>query len=322
MRLLFAAAVSALSLVLPFATANAQPYPNRPIKVIVPYGPGGVDVQLRLAQTFMESSLGQRLVIENRPGAGAIVGTTAVRNAPADGYTLLFTGTSALSVVPHMRRVQYSTDDFVPIGNLTGTALVVVTREGAPYKSIAELIAYAKQNPGKVNMASSGVGTTTHMIGEALQVAAGIKFTHVPYTGMGQSISGMLSGTADLSIGIPSAFMAQIKAGALRAIATTGNKRSEFLPEVPTLKDAGVNLVEETKFGLLAPKGLEPSVVNTLATALRTAGQSKEFAEKMRAMNITPFYLDSAGLAAALRQEDQHWSALLKRPEFKDIVEK
>lgn len=322
MRLCLAAAVSALSLVLPFSTANAQKYPDRPVKVIVPYGPGGVDVQMRVAQPFMEAALGQRLVIENRPGAGAILGTTAVRNAAPDGYTLLFTGTSALSVVPHMSKVQYKMDDFVPIGNVTGTALVVVVREGAPFKSVPELIAYAKQNPGKINMGSSGVGTTTHMIGEAMQLAAGIKFTHIPYTGMGQTIAGMLSGGTDISIGIPGAFMAQIKAGALRAIATTGDKRSEFLPDVPTLKESGVKLVEETKFGLLAPKGVDPDAVNKLAGALKAAIQGKEFAEKMRAMNITPYYLDSAGLSDTLRQEDEHWAAMLKRPEFKAMIEK
>ena len=321
MRMFLAAALSALSLLAPFSSANAQPYPNHTIKIIVPYGAGGVDVQMRLAQPFMEATLGQRLIIENRPGAGAILGTLAVRNSPADGYTLLFTGTSALSVVPHMKKVQYTMDDFIPIGNLTGTALAVVARENAPYKTIQELIAYAKQNPGKVHFASSGVGTTTHMIGEALQVATGVKFTHVPFTGMAQSISGMLSETADISIGIPSAFMGQIKAGSLRAIATTGNKRSEFLPDAPTLKEAGVNLVEETKFGLLAPKGVPASAINTLANALKIAVQTKEFSDKMRASNITPFYLDSAGFASALRQEDELWASLLKRPEFRAIIE-
>ncbi len=321
MRFFFATALSAFSLFLPFATASAQTYPDRPIKVIVPYGSGGVDVQMRLAQTFMEPLLGQRLVIENRPGAGAIMGTSAVRNAAPDGYTLLFTGTSALSVIPHMKRVTYKMDDFVPIGNLTGTALALVSRSSAPYKTLAELISYAKQNPGKVNMGSTGVGTTTHMVGEALQLAAGIKLTHIPYTGNAQVISGLLSGSVDVFIGIPGSFMPQVNAGTLRALATTGNLRSEFLPDAPTLKETGLNVVEETKFGLLAPKGLNASAVNKLANALKVAVQGKEFVDKMRASYVTPHYLDSAGFVDALRQEDAHWSAMLKRPEFQALVE-
>ena len=321
MRLRLAAVLSALTLFLPFSNVGAQTYPDRPIKIIVPYGAGGVDVQLRLAQAFMEPLLGQRLVIENRPGAGAIMGTSAVRNANPDGYTLLFTGTSALSVIPHMKRVTYTMDDFVPIGNLTGTALALVARADAPYKTLAELIDYAKQNPGKVNMGSTGVGTTTHMIGEALQLTAGIKFTHIPYTGNAQVVGAMLSGSTDVFIGIPGSFMSQVNAGTLRALATTGSVRSEFLPQAPTLKESGLNVVEVTKFGLLAPKGLTPSAVNKLANALKVAVQGKEFVDKMRASYITPHYLDSAGFVEALRQEDKYWSAMLSRPEFQALVE-
>ena len=196
MRRYLTAALSALTLVLPFAPASAQTYPDKPIRIIVPYGPGGVDGQMRLAQPFMEPLLGQVLVIENRPGAGAIVGTTAVRNAAPDGYTLLFTGTSALSVVPHMKKVPYKMDDFIPIGTLSATSLIVVAPVGAPFKTLAEMIAYAKKNPGKLNYGSSGVGTTIHMVGLALQVGAGIEFTHVPYTGMAQTVAGM-------SVGVP-----------------------------------------------------------------------------------------------------------------------
>jgi tripartite-type tricarboxylate transporter receptor subunit TctC len=319
-RYLFAT-LSALSLVLPFSTASAQTWPDKPIRVIVPYGPGGVDGQLRLAQPFIEPLLGQVLLIENRAGAGAIVGTTAVRNAAPDGYTLLFTGTSALSVIPHMRKVEYRMDDFVPIGTLSATSLIVVAPTGAPFKTLAEAIAYAKKNPAKLNYGSSGVGTTIHMVGLALQVSGGIEFTHVPYTGMAQTITGMLSGGTHLTIGIPSAFMGQVKGGTLRVIGSTGNQRSEFVPDAPTLKEAGLNVVEETKFGLLAPKGTPASVVSKVANALNTAVQNKEFVGKMRGGFVTPLFLDQAAFAATLRQEEEYWSAMLKRPQFKSVLE-
>ena len=321
MRLVLAAALSALSLVFPFGTASAQTYPDRPIKIIVPYGPGGSDVQMRLAQPFMTQLLGQPLVVENRPGGGATMGTAAVHNANPDGYTLLFTGTAPLTVSPHMRKLPYKMDDFIPIGNVTGTALVVVARADAPFKSLAELMAYAKQNPGKVNMASNGIGTTTHIVGEALQLVGGVKFTHIPYTGLAQVVAAMLNGSADFVIGIPGSFMTQIKAGALRALATTGNARSEFVPEVPTLKESGLNVVEETKFGLLAPKGVAPAAVSKLTTALKAAVQSKEFVDRMRSNFVTAVYLDPAGFTDALRQEDEYWSAMLKRPEFRALVD-
>jgi tripartite-type tricarboxylate transporter receptor subunit TctC len=319
-RYLFAT-LSALSLVLPFATASAQTWPDKPIRVIVPYGPGGVDGQLRLAQPFIEPLLGQVLLIENRAGAGAIVGTTAVRNAAPDGYTLLFTGTSALSVIPHMRKVEYKMDDFVPIGTLSATSLIVVAPTGAPFKTLAEAIAYAKKNPAKLNYGSSGVGTTIHMVGLALQVSGGIEFTHVPYTGMAQTITGMLSGGTHLTIGIPSAFMGQVKGGTLRVIGSTGNNRSEFVPDAPTLKEAGLNVVEETKFGLLAPKGTPAAVVSKVANALNTAVRNKEFVDKMRGGFVTPLFLDQAAFAATLRQEEEYWSAMLKRPQFKSVLE-
>ena len=321
MRRYLSAALCALSLVLPFATASAQTYPDKPIRIIVPYGPGGVDGQMRLAQPFMEPLMGQVLVIENWPGAGAIVGTTAVRNAAPDGYNLLLTGTSALSVVPHMKKVPYKMDDFIPIGTLSATSLIVVAPVTAPFKTLAEMITYSKQNPGKLNYGSSGVGTTIHMVGLALQVGAGIEFTHIPYTGMAQTIAGMLSGGTDLTLGIPSAFMGQVKGGTLRVIATTGSKRSEFVPDAPTLKEAGLNVVEETKFGLLAPKGTPAAVVSKVANALSTAVQKKEFVDKMRGGFVTPLYLDQAAFAATLRQEEEYWSAMLKRPQFKSVLE-
>src|SRR5215213_5942482 len=143
----------ALALVLASGMAAAQEFPTHPVRVIVPYGPGGVDLQVRAMAPTLARILGQQVVIENREGGGAVIGTNAVKNATPDGYTILFTGTSALAVVPHLRKsVGYSLDDFAPIGNATGTPLVIAVRADAPYKTLKELVAYAKANPGKINM--------------------------------------------------------------------------------------------------------------------------------------------------------------------------
>lgn len=316
------AMVMAIVLAIASPCAFSQAYPDRPIKVIVPYGPGGTDVQMRLAAPFMSKELGQPIVVENRAGGGATVGTTLVKNSAPDGYTLLFTGTSALSVVPHMKNVQYSMDDFLPIGTLTGTALIVVSRTDAPFKTLKELIAYARANPGKINLGSSGVGTTTHMIGEALQITAGVTFTHIPHTGMGQVVAAMMNGSADMMIGVPSAFMATIRAGKLLGLATLGNARSEFLPEAPTAKEAGFDLVEETKFGLLAPKGTPAAVHQRLVAALKTAVESPEFIDKMKSNFVTSLYMTPERFAQALREEESFWVGLLKRPELRSLVEK
>ena len=315
---LFAATVLALSA----SQAYAQTYPDRPIKIIVPYGPGGTDMQMRLAAPFMSKQLGQPIVVENKAGGGATIGTTLVRNSPPDGYTLLFTGTSAVSVVPQMKSVKYTANDFVPIGTLTGTALIVVSRTDAPFKTLAEMIAYARANPGKINMGSSGVGTTTHMIGEALQITAGVRFTHVPHTGMGQVIAAMMNGSADMMIGVPSAFVANIRAGKLLGLATLGTGRSEFVPAAPTAREVGFNLVEETKFGLLAPKGISDQVKQRLTDALKTAVTSPEFIEKMRSSSVTALHMTPDQFAQAIRDEEKYWGAMLSRPELRGLKEK
>jgi tripartite-type tricarboxylate transporter receptor subunit TctC len=298
-------------------------WPERPIRIIVPYGPGGSDAVIRMVGPDMSKLLsGQPLVVENRPGGGATVGTLAVRNSPPDGYTLLYTGTAPLTVSPHMRPLGYKLDDFAPIGNLTATALIVVARADAPYKTINELIEFAKANPTKVNFGSSGVNTTTHIVGEVFQVAAAVRFTHVPYNGGAQQVAALLSGSADVVIGIPGAYMAQINAGKARGLASTGLKRSPFLPSGPSLKsEMGLDVIEETKFGLLAPRGVPPEVIDTLAKALQASAMSEEFQSKMRSSFTTPHYLNPAEFAAALAQEDKYWRTMLARPEFKSLKE-
>ena len=302
------------------AAAHAA-WPDRPIRIIVPYGPGGSDAQIRLVTPQMQKILGQPFVVENRAGGGATIGTAAVKASAPDGYTLLYTGTAPLTIVPHMRPLSYKLEDFQPIGNVTGTALIVVARADAPYKTMKELIDYAKANPTKVNFASNGVGTTTHIVGEVLQLAAGIKFTHVPHTGLAQVVGALLNQSSDLVIGIPGSFVSQINAGKLRALASTGNSRSPFLPNAPSLKaDMGLDVIEETKFGLLAPKGTPPEVVDALAKALQVS-MNEEFQSKMRGSFITPHYLNPQEFAAALDKENKYWQGMFARPEFKSLKE-
>jgi tripartite-type tricarboxylate transporter receptor subunit TctC len=319
-RLLEAAA--AILLALACAAAHAV-WPERLIRIIVPYGPGGSDAQIRLLAPDMSKLLGgQPIIVENRPGGGATVGTLAVRNSAPDGYTLLYTGTAPLTVSPHMRPLGYKLDDFAPIGNVTATALLVVARADAPYKTVTELIAYAKANPGKVNFASNGVGTTTHIVGEVFQLAAGVKFTHVPFTGGAQQVAALLSGTSDLLIGIPSSYMSQINAGKARGLASTGTKRSPFLPGAPSLKgEMGLDVIEETKFGLLAPKGVPAEVIDALAQALQAGVTAEDFQSKMRNAFTTPLYLNPAEFAAALAQENKYWQGMFARPEFRSLKE-
>jgi tripartite-type tricarboxylate transporter receptor subunit TctC len=313
--------LAAIGLAVACSAAQAA-WPERPIRIIVPYGPGGSDAQIRLVTPNMQKILGQPFVVETRPGGGATVGTAAVRASAPDGYTLLFTGTAPLTVAPHMRPLSYKLEDFQPIGNVTGTALIVVARADAPYKTIGELIEYAKANPTKVNFASNGVGTTTHIVGEVLQLAAGVKFTHVPHTGLAQVVASLLSQSSDLVIGIPGSFVAQIGAGKLRALASTGNARSPFLPAAPSLKaDLGLDVIEETKFGLVAPKGVPPEIIDALAKALQSSMKDEEFVSKMRNSYITPHYLNPREFAAELEKENKYWQAMFARPEFRSLKE-
>src|SRR5687768_12111017 len=227
------------------SAAVAQDYPTRPVRVVVPYGPGGVDLQVRAMAPTLARILGQQVVIENREGGGAVIGTNAVKIAAPDGYTVLFTGTSALAVVPHLRKnVGYSIDDFAPLGNATGTPLVVAVRADTPYKTLQELVAYAKGNPGKINMGTAGPGTSTHMAGEAFQVAAGINFTHIPFKGVGAATQAILGGNSDIVFGLPGVMAPHVAAGKLRILASMGPSRTEFAPDAPTLKESGYDVVE------------------------------------------------------------------------------
>jgi tripartite-type tricarboxylate transporter receptor subunit TctC len=301
---------AALALALP---AAAQDWPAKPIRVIVPYAPGGTDQQIRAMAPTLQKILGQPLVIENKAGAGAALGAAFVKDSAPDGYTVLYTGNGALTVVTNMRKQSYSLDDFVAIGNVTGTPFVVAAKPGAPFKTIQEMVAYAKANPDKVTYGSAGAGTTTHMAGEAIAAAAGIKIVHVPYQGIGPAVASILGGNVDMVIGLPSAIMPHVAGGRLVAIASTGPAQIELLKGIPTLKESGIDVIDVTKFGMLAPKGTPPAVTQKLAAALREATASPEFADLMRKSYNSIMYMEPEQFRSTLQTEDRYFKGLIDR---------
>ena len=291
---------------------TAQDYPNRAIRVLVPYAPGGTDHQMRVLAPTFSKLLGQPIVVENREGGGATIGAIAVKTAVPDGYTLLYTGSGALTVAPHMRKgVPYTHEDFTPIGNVTGTSFILTARPDLPYKTVGELIAYARANPGKVNYGSAGIGTTTHTTAAALDSAAKAPMTHVPFQGIGPAVRGLLGGQVDIAIGLGSAIMPQVNAGKLLGLASTGTQRTEFLPNAPTLREAGFDVVEVTKFGLFGPRGMPDAVVQRLVSVLAEAVKAPEFIDLARKTFNSVLYLPPAELRAVVDSESRYFRKLV-----------
>ena len=312
MRSLWKGAIVLSALVLTGSSAVAQ-YPDRPIRVISPYAPGGLDLQIRTLEPSLRAILGQPLVLESRGGAGAALGSAAVARAPNDGYTLLFAGTQAITLAPNLRKVTYDASDFEPIGTATGTEIVVAARANAPFASLTEMVSYARANPGKINMATSGFGSATHLVGERIQAAAGIKFTHVPFKGLGESVLATVGGATDIVLGFAAPMIGQVTAGNLRLITTTGSERSEFFPEVPTLHESGIDVVEIARVSLLAPKDTPHAIRQRLEQAFATAVQAPAFEAEMRKTWTKRAYLSAEETRRFLATESAFWASFLKQ---------
>lgn len=291
----------------------AQNYPSQPIKILVPYAAGGADLQIRALQPMLTKELGGVIIVENQAGAGGQLAASAVATAPANGYTLLFSGGGPVLILPMIRKLSYSLDSFAPIANITATPLLVVTKANVPYTTIKDLLSYAKQNPGAINYASSGVGTTPHIVVESLQTAADIKMTHVPFQGIGPAIAAMLGGTIDVYVGIPGSLLAPVKEGKLQVLASTGTSRSEFAPQVPMLREVGLDVVEATRFALFAPKQTPEPILQKLSAAVRAAVNAPEYVENMHKMYTTVAYMPPAETASAFTQDATVYKRILTR---------
>jgi tripartite-type tricarboxylate transporter receptor subunit TctC len=258
------ASASIASLSLLFSSyATAQGYPNRPVKVIVPFATGAAsDTIARMISDRLSSAVGQTFVVENRPGAGGTIANEVVAKAPADGYTLLIS-TAALPISAVMYRgLKYDTAKFSSITVFTHSPLAFVANPGLPFKTVPEFIAYAKANPGKVNFGSLGLGTSHHVTGEKLKLEAGIDMAHVPYKGSGAAHTDLMGGQIQVMFDNLVALLPNIKAGKLRPLAVTSLKRQALLPDVPSLSEAGVKDFEALAwFGMVAPQGTPKDII-------------------------------------------------------------
>jgi tripartite-type tricarboxylate transporter receptor subunit TctC len=273
MRLL---AVVALPALLVAGVAHGEDYPSRPIRVIVPFSPGGaVDGPMRLIAQALGTRLGQPVVVENKPGAGATIGTDVVAKAAPDGYTLLLASqTNAISATLYSKLPFDPIADFTPITLIGREPGVVVVNPAVPAKTLQEFIAYVKEHPGKVDFASSGNGSGQHLFAALLASKTGMKMNHVPYRGSGQATTDLLAGVVSMAIPGTAGVVGHIRAGKLRALAVTGAARSPQLPDVPTVMESGVPGYEAYVWmGLLAPKGTPAAVVERLNRDVAVLGE-------------------------------------------------
>jgi tripartite-type tricarboxylate transporter receptor subunit TctC len=307
---LVAAALASLAL-----PASAQEYPARTVRIIVPFAAGGpADVYARQLAQYLSQALKQSFVVEDQPGAGSLIGTTAVAHAKPDGYTLLAmsnTHTVNESLVPNKQFALMR--DFVPIAPINYSDLVMVVHPSVPAQNLKEFIALAKSKPGKLNYASSGTGTPYHMAGELFKSMSGTDIVHVPYRGSSGARNDVLGGQVQMMFDAITTMAPNVKAGQVRALATTGAKRSTVLPDVPTVDEAGVPGYETTIWlGLMAPKGTPRAIVDKLNAEIRKAIDLPDVKAMWAQQGAVPMVMTPAEFGAFLDKDIAKWANVVK----------
>ena len=295
--------------------AHADEYPTRPIRIVVPFSPGGaVDGPTRLIAQELGKRLGQPVVVENKPGAGATIGTDVVAKAPPDGYTLLLASqTNAISATLYRQLPFDPIEDFTPITLIGREPGVVVVHPSVPARTLQEFIAYVKAHPGKVDYASSGNGSGQHLFAALLASKTGMKMNHVPYRGSGQATTDLLSGVVAMAIPGTAGMVGHIKSGKLRALAVTGAKRSPQLPDVPTVIESGVPGYEAYVWmGLLAPKGTPRPIVERLQHDVVAVLGEDEVKAYMAKAGIEIVGSSSEGFDRFFRAERDLWAKVIR----------
>jgi tripartite-type tricarboxylate transporter receptor subunit TctC len=297
--------------------ASAQPYPNKPVRLVAPSTPGDApDVIARLVADKLSTALGQQVVVENRPGAGGVVGSDYVAKAAPDGYTLIMgnAGSHGINAAVYTKLPYDIQKDFAPVSQVAVAPNVMVINPSLPANSVAEFIAYAKANPGKLSYASGGNGSSAHMSMELFKSMSGIDIQHVPYKGSSPALTDVVSGQVVAFIGNMPPTVPLVKAGKLRALAVTTKSRSALMPELPTIAEAGLPGFETVAwFGVLAPAGTPPDVVNKLSAEIAKIARSPEIREKLVAMGAEPVGGTPDEFKAVMDRDIAKWKPLAQK---------
>ena len=304
--------------------ARAQTWPGKPLRIVVGYAPGGTtDIIARLIAPHLSTALGQPVLVENRPGGGGNVGTALVAQAEPDGTTLVLGTGGTLTINPAIyERMPFDpVRDLAPVSLIAAVQNVMVVRSALPVTTVQEFISYAKQRPGEVFFASSGVGSASHVAGELLNIAAGLKMVHVPYRGSGPALADLIAGQGvQVTLDNLPAFMGAIRDGQLRALAVTGAARSPALPGVPTMQQAGVEGFEvSTVFGLLATGGTPPEIVARLHRETVAAVRRAEVSDKLKDLGAEPVASTPEAFAAVIARDIAKWRDVVARAGIRRI---
>jgi tripartite-type tricarboxylate transporter receptor subunit TctC len=296
--------------------ASAQTYPTRPIRVVIPFPAGGsIDIVARSIAQRWSPQLGQQLVIDNRGGAAGVIGTQLVAQAPADGYTLLYGNLGPLSIGPLLKPAGYDIfKDFAPVSLVSSAPFVVFASATLPVNNAKELVAYAKERPGKLSYASSGVGSGLHMAGELFQSVTGTKFLHVPFKGMGQAAPEIASGRVQLAVSTVPGVLPHVKAGRMKGIVSSGNRRSPALPEVQSCTEAGLpDFCSSAWHAVVAPARTPKAIIAKVHATLAATLNNPELREQLlRQEDAETIGSTPEELAKFMRADSARWARIIK----------
>ncbi len=323
MRIRLKALALAAALALPMVhlaaaaqAGDAASWPGKPVTLIVPFPPGGTSdvVGRQLAQQLGEV-MGGTFIIENKAGAATAIGASYVARAPKDGYTLLLSAGSTFTTTPHLiEKLPYKIDDFAPVAAVATVPFAFVVKKDFPAKTVAEYVAYAKAQPGKINNATNGQGSMVHLLGELIATGLDVKMTQVHYKGAAPATMDMTGGIVDSNVEALTSALPNVNAGKYRAIAVLSAERLPLMPDVPTFRELGYpSIVGETWYAVFAPAGTPKPIVDKLNAALRKVTTSPRFAEAMRKIGNEPKASTPAELIEVTQQQSRNWSELIKR---------
>ena len=293
----------------------SEAYPSRPIRLLMPAAPGGpVDVIGRTVGAGLAEALGQQIVMDNRAGAGGIIGSEILVHAAPDGYTLMFahSGPLAIESAMHSKLSYNPLKDFAPVSLVAESPYALIVAPSSPAKSVKELVALAKSRPGKFHFGSGGIGTGLHMAGELLNVAAGIKMVHVPYKGAAPSMTAMMGGEVDTMFNGVSSALPHVKAGRIRALAVSTAKRSALFPELPTVAESGLKYETGGWYGLVAPARTPKTITGKVQASLQKALNMPDMKQRLAAQGIEGIASTPEQLTKHLRSELDKWTAVVK----------